>query len=73
MKIQIKTTAAAPAELSELQKAYQAFFKAKMKTYGVNSPAELGEEAKSKFFSEINAEWAAVKDEPQDQGNEGQE
>lgn len=61
MKIRIKTVATTSTELSELQVAYRKFFKAKLKSYGVKSPAELSEEDKSKFFSEIKTEWSAVK------------
>lgn len=56
MKVRIQTVAASPA-----QEAYQAFFKAKLEAYGVKSPAELSEEDKSKFFSEIKEEWAEEK------------
>lgn len=39
--------------------AYQDFFKAKMKDYGVSSPSDLSEEQKSKFFDEVDTEWKA--------------
>jgi hypothetical protein len=44
-------------EASELQKSYQDYFKRKLEKFGVNSPAELNEEDKKKFFSEITNEW----------------
>lgn len=52
---------ASSKELSEAQKAYSQFFKDKLASYNVSSPAELSEEDKSKFFSEITPEWEAFK------------
>lgn len=46
-----------PINESEKQDAYQEFFKNKLKDYGVESPSELSDEDKSKFFSEIKSEW----------------
>ena len=37
--------------------AYKKFFDAKLKKYGVNSPAELEGDAKKKFYDEIDKEW----------------
>lgn len=48
---------------SELQDAYREFFKAKLAAFGVASPAELDDEQKSKFFSEIKKEWPTAKEE----------
>lgn len=48
-------------KLSELQKEYRTFFLAKMKLYGVKSPAELSREKKSEFFTEIKQDWAKHK------------
>jgi hypothetical protein len=42
---------------SELQKSYQDYFTAKLNKYGVKSPAELSEDKKSQFFSEISKDW----------------
>ena len=39
------------------KKAYQAFFNAKLKKYGVKSPEELDDDEKKKFYDEIDAEW----------------
>ena len=39
------------------KKAYQTFFNAKLKKYGVKSPDELSGEDKKKFYDEIDAEW----------------
>jgi len=36
---------------------YQAFFKEKLKKFDVESPADLSEEDKKKFFNEIEKEW----------------
>ena len=47
--------------LSELQKEYRNFFLGKLNLYGVKSPAELTNEEKSKFFTEIKEDWATVK------------
>jgi hypothetical protein len=44
-------------ELSEKQKEYRDFFMDKMVKYGVDSPAEMDEETKKKFFNEISADW----------------
>lgn len=44
-------------EASELQKSYQEYFKAKLKKYNADSPAELSDEEKSKFFTEISNDW----------------
>lgn len=51
------------AELSQLQKKYKDFFLNKLKEYGVESPAELDEETRSKFFTEIQKEWPNEKNE----------
>lgn len=48
-------------KLSELQTEYRSFFIGKMDQYGVNSPAQLAKEIKSKFFSEIKQDWAKHK------------
>lgn len=48
---------------SELQDAYREFFRAKLAEFGVASPAELDDEQKSKFFSEIKKEWPDAKEE----------
>jgi len=39
------------------KEAYQKFFNAKLKKYGVSSPSELEGDAKKKFYDEIDAEW----------------
>ena len=44
-------------EASELQKSYQEYFKAKLAKYDAESPADLDEEEKKKFFNEISADW----------------
>ena len=36
---------------------YQKFFDKKLKKYGVDSPDDLSDEEKKKFFSEIEKEW----------------
>ena len=38
-------------------KEYEKFFQDKLKEYGVESPADLSEEEKKKFFNEIKKEW----------------
>lgn len=43
--------------LSEKEKNYEDFFKEKLKKYNVDSPADLSDEDKKKFFDEIDAEW----------------
>lgn len=45
------------AKLSERQKEYRRYFKKKLDDYGVNSPAELSEQDKTKFFNEVREEW----------------
>ena len=37
--------------------AYKKFFNAKLKKYGVKSPAELSDDDKKKFYDEIDKEW----------------
>ena len=37
--------------------AYKKFFDAKLKKYGVSSPADLTGDDKKKFYDEIDAEW----------------
>jgi len=44
-------------EASGGKEAYQKFFNAKLKKYGVKSPAELSDDDKKKFYDEIDAEW----------------
>ena len=39
------------------KEAYKKFFDAKLKKYGVSSPAELKGDDKKKFYDEIDAEW----------------
>ena len=39
------------------KEAYKKFFNAKLKKYGVKSPAELSDDEKKKFYDEIDAEW----------------
>jgi len=46
----------ANSSLNESQN-YQEFFKGKLEEYGVNSPADLDDEDKKKFFNEIEEEW----------------
>ena len=38
---------------------YQKLFNAKLKKYGVNSPEDLSDEDKKKFYDEIDKEWNA--------------
>lgn len=40
-------------------KAYEAFMKKKLKKYGVDSPEDLSDEEKKKFFNEVDKEWKA--------------
>lgn len=42
---------------------YQKFFAKKLEKFGVKSPAELSDEDKKKFFSEIENEWEGEKEE----------
>jgi hypothetical protein len=41
------------------QEAYQKFFQAKLKKYGVKSPSELDDDKKKKFFDEVEKGWKA--------------
>ena len=45
------------AEKSKKQKEYQDFFTKKLKEFGVDSPAELSDADKKKFFNEVDKEW----------------
>jgi len=49
--------------IDELQEEsdYQAFFKKKLKEYGVDSPDKLSDADKKKFFNEIEKEWKGEK------------
>ena len=38
---------------------YQEFFQKKLKEYDVNSPSELKDDEKKKFFNMIDKEWDA--------------
>ena len=49
------------AELSALQKEYQAYFEGKLKEAGVSSPAELDEAGMKKFFDGVSAGWTKGK------------
>lgn len=40
---------------------YQEFFKQKLQSWNVESPADLSQEDRSKFFSEIKSEWKSQK------------
>lgn len=40
---------------------YQEFFKQKLQSWNVESPAELSQQDRSKFFSEIKSEWKSQK------------
>lgn len=42
---------------SKLQDEYKAFFEAKMKKYGVDSPDDMDVVTRKKFFNEIEREW----------------
>lgn len=46
-------------ELSELQQAYQDFFREKLAEYEAVSPADLTDEQKSEFFTNIKDTWPA--------------
>jgi hypothetical protein len=39
------------------KKEYQAFFNKKLKKYGVDSPEDLADEDKKKFWDEVDSEW----------------
>lgn len=45
-------------ELSPLQEAYQKFFRGKLAEYGVDSPADLGDDRASEFFDDVKETWA---------------
>ena len=44
-------------ELKEKQDEYEKFFREKLKKWDINSPADLSDEDKKKFFDEIDKEW----------------
>lgn len=47
---------------SQLQDAYQEFFRGKLEKYGVSSPAQIeDDETLKQFFSEISTDWTAQK------------
>jgi len=43
--------------ISPLKQQYMDFFQEKLNKYEVDSPAQLDEEGKKKFFNEIEKEW----------------
>ena len=47
--------------LSDKQQEYREFFEGKLEEYGVDSPAELSEEDKKKFFNEVDKGWKGEK------------
>ena len=54
--------------LAEVETEYQKFFKEKLADYGVESPEDLSDEDKKKFFNEIESEWEGDTD--TDEGEE---
>ena len=46
-------------EITEEKTGYQKFFEKTLKKYGVNSPAELNDKMKKKFFDDIENGWTA--------------
>jgi hypothetical protein len=58
-------------ELSKEQKAYRKVFDKMLKKYEVSSPAELDDEKKREFFSELAFVWS--KDPANDTSGEGEE
>jgi hypothetical protein len=46
-------------EETERQEAYQKFFNAKLKEFGADSPSDLSDEDKVKFFNAIDDGWDA--------------
>jgi hypothetical protein len=52
----------AAGDLSPLQQGYQDFFKDKLDQAGADSPADLSEEDKSKFFNHIEKTWPDQKE-----------
>jgi hypothetical protein len=50
------------SEESGDKEAYQKFFAAKLKSFGVSSPDELEGDEKKKFFDEVDAEWEGEKE-----------
>ena len=44
-------------EQLEKESDYYIYFKNKLKEYGVNSPNELNDEDKRKFFDDVDAGW----------------
>jgi hypothetical protein len=44
-------------ELSEKQKEYQEYFLDLLEKYGVETPADMDEETKKKFFNEVSSGW----------------
>lgn len=49
------------SKLSDLQKKYRKFFRGTMKEYDVESPAELKEDEKPEFFTNIKKGWRKEK------------
>lgn len=49
------------AKLSDLQKKYRKYFRGTMKEWEVKSPAQLEEDQKPKFFTQIKKGWRKEK------------
>jgi hypothetical protein len=56
-----KLTARLVRALTNEQEEYQAFFRKKLEEHGVNSPKELSEDEKKKFFTEVEEGWTKDK------------
>ena len=52
-----------PESESGLKAEYDAYFEKKLKKAGVDSPAELDDEAKKKFFDDVSKGWVNGKGE----------
>jgi len=60
-------------ELSPEQKAYQDLFNKIISKYGADSPNDLSDEEKKKFFNELEAEWSNHPDNKKDNAEEEEE
>ena len=63
IKVKLSEIKSMIREVLEEESGYQEFFKSKLKQYGVDSPAQLDDEKKKKFFDEIEKEWTGEKNE----------
>ena len=49
------------SDLTEEESEYQKFFQTKLDAWKIDSPEDLNDEQKAKFFADVKSEWAKKK------------